>query len=115
MAAEGGNYGSSTIYDMLKLPPTQQALDMKEGFENISLEVLPEYMGDHVFIYGSQDEGANEVLNSEVWKHLPAVQKGQVYAYGSFGDKGDEFVMEDPFSLELQLDTIKNLLLNAKK
>ncbi|WP_338542903.1 AraC family transcriptional regulator [Paenibacillus tundrae] len=115
MAAEGGNYGSSTIYDMLKLPPTQQALDMKEGFVNISLEVLPEYIGDHVFIYGSQDEGANEVLNSEVWKHLPAVQKGQVYAYGSFGDKGDEFVMEDPFSLELQLDTIKNLLLNAKK
>ncbi|MEK5029558.1 hypothetical protein [Paenibacillus sp. FSL M7-1046] len=31
-----GNYGSPTIYQMLKLPPT----------ENISLEMLPEYMGD---------------------------------------------------------------------
>lgn len=115
MGADGGNYGSSTIYEMLKLPPTQQALEMKEGFESISLEVLPEYMGDHIFVYGSGDADAEEVLNSEVWKHLPAVQKGQVYAYGSFGDKGDEFVMEDPYSLELQLDTITNILLKAKK
>jgi len=115
MAADGGNYGSSTIYEMLKLPPTQQALEMKEGFESISLEVLPEYMGDHIFVYGSGDADAEDVLNSEVWKHLPAVQKGQVYAYGSFGDKGDEFVMEDPYSLELQLDTITNILLKAKK
>ncbi|RAW15543.1 AraC family transcriptional regulator [Paenibacillus taichungensis] len=115
LAAEGGNYGSSTIYEMLKLPPTEQALNMEEGFVNISLEVLPEYMGDHIFVYGSWDEGANEVLNSEVWKLLPAVQKGQVYPYGSFGDKGDEFVMEDPFSLELQLDTIVNIMVEAKK
>nr|WP_145402930.1 AraC family transcriptional regulator [Paenibacillus xylanexedens] len=115
MAAEGGNYGSSTIYEMLKLPPTKQAKEMKEGFESISLEVIPEYMGDHIFIYGSKDEGAKDVLNSEVWKLLPAVQKGQVYAYGSYGDKGDEFVMEDPYSLELQLETITNLLMKSKK
>jgi iron complex transport system substrate-binding protein len=115
MAAEGGNYGSSTIYEMLKLPPTKQAKEMEEGFENISLEVLPEYMGDHIFIYGSKDDGASDVLNSEVWRRLPAVQKGQVYAYGSFGDKGDEFVMEDPYSLELQLETITNLLVKSKK
>ena len=31
--------------------------------------------------------------------------------YGSFDDKGDEFVMEDPYSLELQLGTIVNILL----
>ncbi|WP_434751904.1 ABC transporter substrate-binding protein [Paenibacillus amylolyticus] len=115
MAAEGGNYGSSTIYEMLKLPPTKQAKEMKEGFENISLEVLSEYMGDHIFVYGSKDDGASDVLNSEVWKHLPAVKNGQVYAYGSFGDKGDEFVMEDPYSLELQLGTITNLLVQGKK
>ncbi|WP_256019512.1 AraC family transcriptional regulator [Paenibacillus kribbensis] len=115
LAAEGGNYGSSTIYQMLKLPPAKKALNMKEGFENISLEVLPEYMGDHIFVYGSEDEGANQVLNSELWKSLPAVKKGQVYMYGSFSDKGDEFVMEDPYSLELQLDTIVNLLLAHKK
>ncbi len=35
--------------------------------------------------------------------------------YDSFSDQGDEFVMEDPYSLELQLDTIVNLLLANKK
>ncbi|GGH15002.1 AraC family transcriptional regulator [Paenibacillus segetis] len=114
-AAENGNYGSSTIYQMLKLPPTEQALKMEEGFENISLEVLHEYMGDHIFVYGADDEGADQVLNSALWKALPAVQKGQVYKYGSFGEKGDEFVMEDPYSLELQLDTIVNLLLGKQE
>ncbi|MNI47986.1 Iron(3+)-hydroxamate-binding protein YxeB precursor [compost metagenome] len=111
LAATGGNYGSSTIYEMLQLPPTDKALNMKEGFENISLEVLPDYVGDHVFVYGSQDEGADEILNSSIWKGLPAVQKGQVYLYGSFGSEGDEFVMEDPYSLELQLDSIVNVML----
>ncbi|WP_234405448.1 AraC family transcriptional regulator [Paenibacillus sp. IHBB 10380] len=106
LAAEGGNYGSSTIYQMLQLPPTEKALNMKEGFENITLEVLPEYMGDHIFVYGARDEGANQVIDSDLWKKIPAVQKGQVYMYGSFDDKGDEFVMEDPYSLELQLDAI---------
>ncbi|PQP82356.1 AraC family transcriptional regulator [Paenibacillus sp. PCH8] len=115
LGAEGGNYGSSTIYEMLKLPPTKQALDMKEGFESISLEVLPEYMGDHIFLYGSGSEDAKEILNSEVWKRLPAVHKGQVYAYGSLDGTEDEFVMEDPYSMELQLDTITHLLLKAQK
>ncbi|MCG7405931.1 AraC family transcriptional regulator [Paenibacillus sp. ACRRX] len=115
LAAEGGNYGSSTIYEMLGLPPTKKALDMKEGFETISLEVLPEYAGDHIFVYGSHDKGANDVLNSSIWKGLAAVKKGNVYMYGSFDDKGDEFVMEDPYSLELQLDSIVNLLLANKK
>lgn len=33
-----------------------------------------------------------------------------------YGDNyHDEFVMEDPFSLELQLDTIVNLLLGTTK
>ncbi len=111
LAADGGNYGSSTIYQMLQLPPTDKALNMKEGFENISLEVLPEYIGDHVFVYGSGDEGAAEILNSSIWKGLSAVQKGQVYLYGSFGSEGDEFVMEDPYSLELQLDSIVKVML----
>lgn len=111
LAASGGNYGSSTIYQMLKLPPTDKALNMKEGFENISLEVLPEYIGDHVFVYGSGDEGAAEILNSSIWKGLPAVKKGQVYLYGSFGSEGDEFVMEDPYSLELQLDSIVKVMM----
>ncbi|AIQ51920.1 AraC family transcriptional regulator [Paenibacillus sp. FSL R7-0331] len=114
LGAKGGNYGSSTIYEMLQLPPTEKALNMKDGYENISLEVLPEYLGDHVFVYGSGSEGASEILDTSVWKALPAVQKGQVYKYGSSTGEDDEFVMEDPYSLELQLDSIVKVMLGEK-
>jgi len=111
LAAEGGNYGSNTIYQMLKLPPTEQALNMKEGFENISLEVLPQYLGDHVFVYVNSQEDAKEILNSPIWQGAPAVKNGNVYMYGEFED---EFVMEDPYSLEMQLDKIVKVLLEKK-
>jgi ABC-type Fe3+-hydroxamate transport system, periplasmic component len=108
-AAEGGNYGSSTIYEMLQLPPTDIAKSMKEGFESISVEKLPEYMGDHIFVYYGAKEATDEMMNSKLWKGLSAVQNNQVYVYGN--EYYDEFVMEDPFSLEQQLDTIVGLLL----
>lgn len=111
LATEGGNYGSNTIYQMLQLPPTEQALNMKEGFENISLEVLPQYLGDHVFVYVNSQEDAKEVLNSPIWQGAPAVKNGKVYMYGEFDD---EFVMEDPYSLEMQLDKIVKVLLEKK-
>ncbi|MFB9274333.1 ABC transporter substrate-binding protein [Cohnella cellulosilytica] len=108
LAAEGGNYGSSTIYEILQLPPTDIAKNMKEGFELISAEMLPEYMGDHIFVYYGAKEATDEMMNSKLWKGLPAVQNNQVYLYGD--DFYDEFVMEDPYSLEQQLETIVGLL-----
>lgn len=112
-AAEGGNYGSPTIYQMLQLPPTEHALNMKEGYMDISLEVMPQYMGDHIFVFGSKDAGADDILSNEVWKSLPAVKKGQVYMYGSFSENG-EFIMEDPYSLELQLESIVSVLMDKQ-
>lgn len=109
LAAKGGNYGSSTIYNMLQLPPTESAKNMAEGFESISLEVLPEYLGDYVFVYNGDADATNKAMESNIWKGIPAVKNGKVYLYGD--NYHDEFVMEDPFSLELQLDTIVNLLL----
>ncbi len=111
-AAEGGNYGSSTIYEMLGLPPTESAKNMKEGYEAISFEVLPEYLGDHIFVYNGEASTA-EIMQSPVWKSMTAVKNGKVYVYGD--SYYDEFAGEDPYSLELQLDTIVNLLLDSNK
>ncbi|MEK5465724.1 AraC family transcriptional regulator [Paenibacillus sp. FSL R7-0210] len=113
LAATGGNYGSSTIYEMLQLPPTESALHMKEGFESISLEVLPEYLGDYIFVYNGDAEITNQAMESDIWKSVPAVKKGKVFLYGD--NYHDEFVMEDPYSLEQQLDTVVNLLLGTDK
>lgn len=113
LAAEGGNYGSSTIYEMLELPPTESAINMSEGFEAISLELLPQYLGDHIFVYNGDLESTSKAMESEVWKSIPAVKNDRVYLYGD--SYHDEFVMEDPYSLEIQLETIVNLLLDSKK
>ncbi len=113
LAAEGGNYGSSTIYGTLQLPPTDIAKNMKAGFESISAEMLPEYMGDHIFVYYGAKEATDKMMDSKLWKGLPAVQNNRVYVFGN--EYYDEFVMEDPYSLEQQLDTIVGLLLNNKQ
>ena len=47
-----------------------------------------------------------------IWQGAPAVKNGHVYMYGEFDD---EFVMEDPYSLDLQLDKIVNVLLEKKQ
>ncbi|WNS45220.1 AraC family transcriptional regulator [Paenibacillus sp. MMS20-IR301] len=113
LAATGGNYGSSTVYEMLELPATESAKKMSEGFEAISLEVLPEYLGDYIFVYNGDAGVTSSAMSSEIWQTVPAVKNGKVYLYGD--NYHDEFVMEDPYSLELQLDTIVNLLLGGSK
>jgi len=113
LASEGGNYGSSTIYETLQLPPTEQAASMKEGFEAVSQEVLPQYLGDHIFVYNGLPEPTELLFETDIWKGIPAVKNNHVYVYGN--EFNDEFVMEDPFSLELQLETIVQLLLKNKK
>lgn len=113
LAAEGGNYGSSTIYEILQLAPTELAANMKEGFESVSQEVLPQYLGDHIFVYNGQPDPIKQLFETEMWKGIPAVKNNHVYLYGN--EFNDEFVMEDPFSLELQLETIVQLLLEGGK
>ena len=96
---------------MLQLPPTDKAKEMTDGFANVSLEVLQDYLGDHVFVYVNDKADAEQVMNSALWKGAPAVKNGHVYMYGEYGD---EFVMEDPYSLDLQLDTIVRILLENR-
>ena len=65
-------------------------------------------MGDHIFVYYGAKEATDKMMDSKLWKGQPAVQNNHVYVYGN--EYYDEFVMENPFSLEQQLDTIVGLL-----
>jgi len=64
-------------------PPIQKILDANSGFEQISLEALPEYAGDRIFILNPATEDAQksteEMFKSKVWQGLPAVKNNQVY------------------------------------
>lgn len=79
---------SQVLYSPNGLMPTdriQQVLDANSGFEQISPELLPEYLGDRIFILNPYAELADavqsteELLQSRIWLDLPAVKAGNVY------------------------------------
>ncbi|WP_407671695.1 ABC transporter substrate-binding protein [Paenibacillus guangzhouensis] len=77
---------SQVLYQPDGLKPTaqvQSVLDENVGFKQISMEVLPEFVGDRVFILTPVDSEAKQsttdMMQSQIWKNLPAVQNGHVY------------------------------------
>ena len=61
----------------------QPILDAEKGFEEVSLELLPEFAGDRIFILTPETDEAKQstqdMIDSPMWKNLPAVKKGNVY------------------------------------
>lgn len=76
----------------------QELIDMKEPFSPISREVLPDFAGDHVFLLslpGTEDEkAAKELIESPLWKSLPAVQNGHAYTASISWNASDPITME---------------------
>ncbi|MFD3273757.1 ABC transporter substrate-binding protein [Paenibacillus dendritiformis] len=68
---------------MKPTPPIQEILDASEGFRLISPESLGEFAGDRIFILDPVDDEAKRstdaLLESPIWKGLPAVKNGHVY------------------------------------
>ncbi|MGO4547794.1 ABC transporter substrate-binding protein [Paenibacillus sp. 2TAB23] len=66
-------------------PIIQDLIDKETGFAEISAELLPQYAADRIFILNPVDPAAQEstsdLLKSEIWQKLPAVQSGQVYNF----------------------------------
>ncbi|PZT55676.1 ABC transporter substrate-binding protein [Paenibacillus silvae] len=80
-----GGYVGNVLYTDLGLNPPQIAKDLAWGEDSgmavISKEIIPEITADHLFI--TYDEGgkdlAQELINSNIWKSLPAVKNNQTY------------------------------------
>ncbi|KKO51191.1 ferrichrome-binding protein [Paenibacillus sp. DMB20] len=77
---------SQVLYQQNGFAPVdkiQELLDENTGFKEISMELLPEYAGDHIFVLTPVDEepkkSTEEMMKSSVWRNLPAVKKGHVY------------------------------------
>ncbi|WP_440109722.1 ABC transporter substrate-binding protein [Paenibacillus sp. QZ-Y1] len=76
------------LYGKDGMKPTaeiQKVLDEGMGFVEISTEKLPEIVGDRVFILDPVTDDAKqstkEMLDSPIWKNLPAVKEGKVYRF----------------------------------
>ncbi len=77
---------SQVLYDSNVLKPgdkIQKILDDGTGFAEISTELLPEYAGDRIFILtpvtDEAKQSTKEMMDSPIWKSLPAVKNGHVY------------------------------------
>jgi iron complex transport system substrate-binding protein len=85
------------------------ASDPSQLWAEISLEKLPDYVGDRIFLVGPGDDEESkkvldEVLNGPVWSTLPAVKNDKAYIVGS------RWAMNDPLSLEWLLEEMAGVL-----
>lgn len=99
--------GGEIIYGEfgLKAPDIiQKEVIEGKGWGQASLELLPEYAGDYIFI--EDGENYTTLKETEMWKSLPAVQNNHVYTL----DSSDSY-FNDPISLEAQRKFILKSLL----
>ncbi|MCY8087961.1 iron-hydroxamate ABC transporter substrate-binding protein [Bacillus sonorensis] len=102
--------GGSIIYQDLGLKATkltkEKAISQGPGYTSISLEKLPDFAGDYMFI-GPWQSGGDDggVFETSIWKNLDAVKHGHVYKIDPIG-----FYFSDPISLEGQLKFITDNL-----
>jgi iron complex transport system substrate-binding protein len=105
----GNNWGRGTeiLYQemKLKMPKKVEENALKPGYFAISMEVLPEFMGDYV-IFSKFDQTDTSVESTDTYKNIPAVKNNHVYEVN-----GSEFYFNDPLTLDMQLDFFKEKFL----
>ncbi|HFI0135163.1 TPA: ABC transporter substrate-binding protein [Streptococcus suis] len=105
----GNNWGrgGEIIYQELNFAAPQKVKDevFGPGFLAVSQEVLPDYAGDYIILAVEDDSVAASLLDSDVWKNLPAVQNNRVIKVDS-----KAFYFNDPISLEYQLTVLKEAI-----
>ncbi|GGF61935.1 hypothetical protein GCM10010912_03850 [Paenibacillus albidus] len=79
---------------------------------DMSLETLPDAAADYMFVtvYGTEggDERAQEIMEGDLWKSLPAYKNNRIYQLDI-----DQFSAGDLISLEKQLEIQTELLLGS--
>ncbi len=106
-----------TLYDVFGFtqPPAVTELfqdDPDALWQTISLELLPNYVGDRIFLVQTTDEDAQKateaLINGPIWQSLPAVQNGKVYAVDG------RWALNDPLTLAWLLDEMAAVLTASK-
>ncbi|MCC3358217.1 iron-hydroxamate ABC transporter substrate-binding protein [Bacillus sp. REN16] len=99
--------GTEILYQEMKLNMPEKVKEnaLEAGFYSLSLEVLPEFVGDYLIV--SKTEGTEtSFMESETYKNIPAVKNNQVYVANA-----KEFYFNDPITLEHQLEFFTNSFL----
>ncbi|MFJ2042775.1 helix-turn-helix domain-containing protein [Paenibacillus taichungensis] len=106
-------YDVGVLYRDLQLKPPAPVLAAQQNKshpfkEDIPLDQLHKYAGDHLFIVVSGDPESirqfEQLERSKYWQQLPAVQNGQVYRMT------EDWLREDPISMMGQVQDLMNLI-----
>ncbi|MBP2620923.1 iron-hydroxamate ABC transporter substrate-binding protein [Streptococcus panodentis] len=102
----GNNWGrgGEVLYKSLGFDAPQKVKDevFPTGYLQISYETVGDYIGDYVLIAAENDETGSALYESDVWKSIPAVEKGHVLKVDA-----NAFYFNDPLTLEYELKTIQ--------
>jgi iron complex transport system substrate-binding protein len=110
----GSNYGRGgwSLYRGLNLKqPDRIAKELLDNnaeiVQQLSLELLPEYVADADYIFVSNEgEGLDMVKDNPIWNTIAAVKNNKVIELES-----KQYFFFDPISIEAQLDLITEMLL----
>ncbi|WP_435167521.1 iron-hydroxamate ABC transporter substrate-binding protein [Paenibacillus glycanilyticus] len=99
--------GTEILYQAmgLKMQEKVKEMAMKDGWYSLSLEVLPEYVGDYL-IFSQTKETASSFTNTDTYKNIPAVKNGHVFTADAKG-----FYFNDALTLDYQLNFFKEQFL----
>ncbi|RXK18580.1 ABC transporter substrate-binding protein [Macrococcus sp. DPC7161] len=110
----GDNWGrgSEIIYQAFGLKMQDEVVkDVKKtGWKEISAEQISKYTGDILLVSSDTGKIASNVTDSNVWKNMDAVKNNHVVQYNSA-----DYWFNDPISLEVQRQDLKEKLLKLNK
>jgi iron complex transport system substrate-binding protein len=117
----GSNFGrgGQAVYNALglKAPEIIQKELMQQGTEGtklISLEALPQYAADYMFLTNYDPDGTSESLEklqkSGVWKNLDAVKNNRF-----FSNDFDTFYRYDPIAITEQIGLFADMLVKREE
>lgn len=105
----GDNWGRGTeiLYQAmgLKMPGKVAEMTKKDGYYDLSAEVLPEYMGDYV-VFSKDSAADSSFQQTELYKNTPAAKNGRV-----FETDAKAFYFNDALSLDYQLNFLEEKFL----
>jgi len=105
--------GGQVLYNALQLKMPHKNKNEEQTLQ-LSMEVLPEYAADYMFLTTYDPENKGEELkklkSSQVWQGLDAMKKNQVF-YNDF----DTFYRYDPLAIYGQIDLFVDMLVERNK
>ncbi|WP_412679076.1 ABC transporter substrate-binding protein [Brevibacillus parabrevis] len=105
--------GGQAVYNALKLKMPHPDTTKNQTLQ-LSMETLPEYAADYMFLTFYDPEKNSEALknlqNSAVWKAVPAAKNNRIF-YNDF----DTFYRYDPIAIKAQIDLFVDMIVKREQ